>query len=68
MSILILLSIVLYIVPTVVALARKHRQIGAIFILNLFLGWTVLGWVGALVWAVTVGPEQPRLPDAAPGA
>jgi hypothetical protein len=30
---------------------RKNK--GAIFVLNLFLGWTLIGWVVALVWAVS---------------
>ncbi|MCH8328391.1 MAG: superinfection immunity protein [Candidatus Marinimicrobia bacterium] len=41
----------IYFVPAVVA--RGKRNFGAIFALNLFLGWTLIGWVGALVWALT---------------
>jgi cation transport ATPase len=40
-----------YFLPTIVG-ARKANS-GAIFALNLFLGWTFLGWVIALVWACT---------------
>ena len=29
---------------------------GAIFVLNLFLGWSLIGWVVALVWALS-SPE-----------
>lgn len=43
--------IVLYFIPTIAA--HKHRQSSAIFILNLLLGWTVIGWILALVWAAT---------------
>ena len=32
----------------------------AIFVLNLFLGWTLLGWVGALVWAATAVRHRDR--------
>lgn len=42
---------ILYFVPTVVAVARKKLDRLAIFVLNLFLGWTFVGWVLALVWA-----------------
>ena len=45
--------IALYFLPLIVAQARGHRQTTAIFILNLLLGWTLLGWVAALVWACT---------------
>jgi len=43
----------IYFLPALVASKREHKQKTAITVLNLFLGWTVLGWVGALVWAVT---------------
>lgn len=42
----------LYFLPTIVAATASKRKTGAIFVLNLFLGWTLLGWVGSLVWAV----------------
>ncbi len=41
----------LYFIPTLVALSRKHRQKGLIFVLNLLLGWSVFGWIGTLIWA-----------------
>jgi len=44
---------VLYLLPTVVAMARSHHQAPAIFLLNLLLGWSGLGWIMALVWAAT---------------
>lgn len=43
---------VLYFLPTLVAFGRSKRDTGAIFILNFFLGWTAIGWVIALVWAL----------------
>jgi hypothetical protein len=46
----------LYFLPTIIAAICKHRNSGAIFVLNLFLGWTFLGWVVALVWACTNDP------------
>ncbi|WP_204117398.1 superinfection immunity protein [Paraburkholderia sp. C35] len=46
-------SVALYFSPTFVAVHRKHPNRVAIFVLNLMLGWTLLGWVGALVWAYT---------------
>ncbi|WP_221227707.1 superinfection immunity protein [Rhodocyclus tenuis] len=47
------LLILVYFVPAIVAYRRGHHQRNAIAILNLFLGWTLLGWVGALVWSAT---------------
>lgn len=45
-----------YFLPAVVA--RKHRQASAIFLLNLFTGWTLIGWLAALIWAMTA-PSRP---------
>lgn len=46
-----LLGLGIYFLPTVVG--RAKRNVGAIFALNLLLGWTLVGWVVALVWAMT---------------
>lgn len=55
----ILLIPVFYFVPTMIAYRRKHHNKKAILLLNLFLGVTVIGWVGALVWAATaVNPQR----------
>lgn len=47
----------LYFLPARIATNRKHRNASAIGMLNLLTGWTVIGWVAALVWAFTVAPE-----------
>jgi uncharacterized paraquat-inducible protein A len=41
----------LYFLPAIVASARGHHNSGSIFVLNLFLGWTLIGWVIALAMA-----------------
>lgn len=41
----------LYFLPSLIALVRGKRDTLAIFLLNLFLGWSVIGWIVALVWA-----------------
>jgi hypothetical protein len=43
--------LILYFLPSIIALARNKRDTLAIFLLNLFLGWSVIGWIVALVWA-----------------
>jgi Superinfection immunity protein len=43
---------VLYFLPSIMALARSKQNLLAIFLLNLLLGWTAIGWVVALVWTV----------------
>lgn len=41
----------LYFVPVFVAAAHKPRVTTAVFIVNLLLGWTFVGWALALAWA-----------------
>jgi hypothetical protein len=43
---------VMYFLPSIIAFARSKRDSAAIVLLNFFLGWTMIGWVVALVWAV----------------
>ena len=51
--ILVLLGLFLYFLPSIIAANRGHHNALAIFALNLFLGWSFLGWVLAFVWACT---------------
>ena len=43
----------MYLLPSIVALVRGRHNTGAILALNIFLGWSVIGWVVSLVWAVS---------------
>jgi hypothetical protein len=45
-------GLVLYFLPSILAVARSKRDTTAIFVLNLLLGWTAIGWVIALIWAL----------------
>ncbi|HET8567775.1 MAG TPA: superinfection immunity protein [Candidatus Limnocylindria bacterium] len=42
-----------YLFPAIVALVRSKRHPGGVIVINLFLGWTFLGWVIALAMAVS---------------
>ena len=54
-----LVILFVYFIPTMLAAERQHINATAIFLLNLFLGWTFLGWVAALVWVfVRQGSSQ----------
>lgn len=55
--VLVILSLLLYFIPSIVASKREHPNRGAIYMLNILAGWTFIGWVGALVWAMT-GSQQ----------
>jgi hypothetical protein len=50
----------LYFLPTIIGWHKRNA--GAIFVLNLLLGWTLVGWIIALVWALTA-----EMPLCAPG-
>src|SRR5438874_11375825 len=53
----------LYVLPTILAWKKTHRI--PILLLNLLLGWTLLGWIGALVWALNDTPANPSQLGAA---
>lgn len=44
--------IALYLLPTLIAVTRKHPQSIPLAIVNMLLGWSVIGWIGALVWSL----------------
>lgn len=46
--------------PTLIAKSRNHPNVLPIFLVNLFFGWTFIGWVISLIWACT-RPAQPVL-------
>ncbi|MBS1663817.1 MAG: superinfection immunity protein [Bacteroidetes bacterium] len=49
----------LYFLPTIIGFNRNKNNAGGIFVLNFFLGWTFLGWLGALIWAFSASNKQP---------
>jgi hypothetical protein len=73
--------VLIYFLPTIVALSRGHLSALAIFFLDLFLGWTLIGWLVALIWSSTgntaanfyrlhanaIGPPGPMPPRRASG-
>lgn len=58
----------LYLLPTFEAWIRKKSNLQSIAVLNLFLGWTIVGWVAALIWAFKKPEEAlvaaPASPDS----
>jgi len=45
--------VAVYFLPGLVAYKRDHQNAASIMLLNLFLGWTLLGWIGAMVWSAS---------------
>lgn len=56
--IILILWALLYMLPSIVAYYNWHKNGRAIMILNILLGWTVLVWIIALVWASTNNREK----------
>ena len=57
-AIMFLFCLALYFLPTIVACLRSKRNTGAIFVTNLIVGWTFIGWVIPLIWAFTYEPPR----------
>lgn len=57
-------GLVLYITPSLVASYRRCDKLSPVVVVNLFLGWTVIGWIVALAMAVS-GPNR-RPPKVTP--
>ena len=49
-----LISLALYLLPTIIVLARRKKNVLGPILVNVLLGWTVIGWIVALIWALTV--------------
>lgn len=52
-------GVLLYFLPSIIG-HNKHGA-GGIFLLNLFLGWTIVGWVAAMFWACTAAVRMPMV-------
>jgi hypothetical protein len=50
----------MYFLPTILAVAKKKSNAVAIGCLNFFLGWTFLGWIVSLIWALS-NPQKPQV-------
>ncbi|WP_213309043.1 superinfection immunity protein [Paraburkholderia sacchari] len=55
----------LYFVPSIIAFSRRHRHRTAINHLNAILGWSVLGWIAAFLWALTSPGKGLAMPATA---
>ena len=43
----------LYFIPTIIAKACNKKNSDGVFIVNFTLGWTIIGWIIALMWAIS---------------
>jgi uncharacterized membrane protein len=51
-------ALIVYLVPAMEADARNHDHALAITLVNVFLGWTIVGWFAALHAAHSVSSER----------
>jgi hypothetical protein len=51
----------IYMAPMIVAVFRNHHRWPWIGFLNFATGWTVVGWIAALVWSVTAIRQPPAI-------
>jgi hypothetical protein len=50
--VLLILIVALYMLPTLIAFARDHPRRGAITLVNVLFGWTLIVWIIVFVWAL----------------
>jgi len=61
------IGVLFYFLPAFIASNRRAADRTGIFLLNFFLGWTGLGWIGSLIWAIAGRKEfDPMLFYAVP--
>lgn len=53
-----LAALFLYFIPTVIAVRRRHPRRAVIFAVNFLLGVTILGYIGAILWATAPAPQE----------
>lgn len=49
-----LFGLALYLLPTIIVIARRKKKILGPILVNVLLGWTFIGWIVALIWACLV--------------
>ncbi len=58
----ILLVGALYFLPSLVAVLRSVPNVGSVVVLNVFLGWTLIGWVASMAMAARSTAPAPARP------
>ena len=53
-----IISLVIYFLPTAIVIHRKHRNKVPIIVLNILAGWSIVGWVAAFVWSFTSNIDE----------
>jgi hypothetical protein len=57
LALAILIGLGFYFLPTIIAQIRSTKRAATIFAVNLIFGWTVVGWIAAVIWALGQQPS-----------
>ena len=70
---ILIVALIVYFAPSLLAGHRRLASGGVLLAVNLFLGWTVIGWFSCLLWAALGQtddqaqfyhqPQSPQLPQ-----
>jgi hypothetical protein len=61
---LLVVPVLIYFLPWIIARSRRHENSFAIFWLNLLLGWSMLGWIAMLCWSLAGDQRRGRFAAA----
>ena len=68
-SVMVIITVAVYILPTLLAWKRQSSRRWRVTFVNLLLGWTVVGWIAAMVMTFAyepppagAPPDEPHLP------
>ncbi|HXO00470.1 MAG TPA: superinfection immunity protein [Stellaceae bacterium] len=56
--IMLLLIVLIYMLPTLIAFGREHPRRTDIAVVNILLGWTLIGWFAVFLWALLTRVED----------
>jgi len=56
--IMLMLVVIIYMLPTLIAFGREHPRRVEIFVLNILIGWTLIGWFLVFLWAALARVED----------
>lgn len=56
----IIILVTIYLLPTIIVILRRKKHPVPIILVNIFLGWNLIGWAVALAWAHWGGRRPPK--------
>lgn len=59
-TLIMITAMVVYCIPTIIAVIKDHPNVGGIIIVNILFGCTIIGWILALVWVLLDSVQNPK--------